>query len=49
MQIGIPRETLGGETRVAATPKTVSQLIALGHSVVVEAGAGAKASYPDDQ
>jgi len=47
MQIGIPRETLNGETRVAATPKTVAQLIKLGHSVVVEAGAGAKSAYPD--
>ena len=47
MQIGIPLETLKGETRVAATPKTVAQLIKLGHSVIVEAGAGAKSSYPD--
>ena len=47
MQIGIPRETLAGETRVAATPKTVTQLMKLGHSVVVEAGAGTKSSYPD--
>ena len=47
MQIGIPRETLAGETRVAATPKTVTQLMKLGHNVVVEAGAGAKSSYPD--
>jgi H+-translocating NAD(P) transhydrogenase subunit alpha len=47
MQIGIPLETLKGETRVAATPKTVTQLIKLGHSVIVESGAGAKSSYPD--
>jgi H+-translocating NAD(P) transhydrogenase subunit alpha len=47
MQIGIPLETLKGETRVAATPKTVAQLIKLGHSVIVEAGAGTKSSYPD--
>lgn len=26
MQIGIPRESLAGETRVAATPATVEQL-----------------------
>jgi NAD(P) transhydrogenase subunit alpha len=49
MQIGIPLETLKGETRVAATPKTVDQLIKLGHSVIVEAGAGAKSSYPDGE
>ncbi|HOC13807.1 MAG TPA: Re/Si-specific NAD(P)(+) transhydrogenase subunit alpha [Propionicimonas sp.] len=47
MQIGIPLETLHDETRVAATPKTVAQLIKLGHEVIVEAGAGAKSAYPD--
>ncbi len=47
MQIGIPREVSAGETRVAATPKTVAQLIKLGFSVAVEAGAGVKSSYPD--
>ena len=47
MQIGIPLETLKGETRVAATPKTVAQLAKLGHSVVVESGAGTRSSYPD--
>ncbi len=46
MRIGIPREP-GGETRVAATPKTVAQLIKLGYEVAVEAGAGARSSYPD--
>ena len=47
MQIGIPLETLAGETRVAATPKTVAQLIKLGHDVIVETGAGGKSSYRD--
>lgn len=47
MQIGIPKETLNGETRVAATPKTVAQLIKLGHSVIIESGSGVKSSYPD--
>src|ERR1019366_9052980 len=36
-----------GETRVAATPKTVAQLIALGHDVRMESGAGALASFTD--
>ncbi|MRG59011.1 Re/Si-specific NAD(P)(+) transhydrogenase subunit alpha [Agromyces sp. CFH 90414] len=36
------------ETRVAATPATVKQLISLGYDVVVEAGAGAASSFPDD-
>ena len=40
MRIGVPRESKAGETRVAATPKTVDQLSGLGYDVVVEAGAG---------
>ncbi|OFJ54117.1 Re/Si-specific NAD(P)(+) transhydrogenase subunit alpha [Mycolicibacterium grossiae] len=47
MQIGIPRESHPGETRVAATPATVGQLLKLGYSVVVESGAGEKASFTD--
>ena len=47
MQIGVPRETRPRETRVAATPKTVGQLIALGYDVVVERGAGVGASFDD--
>ncbi len=37
-----------GQTLVAATPKTVAQLTALGYDVQVEAGAGADAKFPDD-
>jgi NAD(P) transhydrogenase subunit alpha len=47
MIIGIPRESLPGETRVAATPQTVGQLIKLGYEVVVEAGAGVGSSFSD--
>ncbi len=47
MLIGVPRESKAGERRVAATPKTVEQLVKLGHQVVVESGAGASASYED--
>ena len=47
MRIGIPRESRPGETLVAATAKTASQLTALGYDVVVEAGAGAAADQPD--
>ncbi|MDQ4212916.1 Re/Si-specific NAD(P)(+) transhydrogenase subunit alpha [Microbacterium sp. ASV81] len=36
------------ETRVAATPVTVKQLIALGYDVAVQAGAGALSAFPDD-
>ncbi|MEZ9420021.1 Re/Si-specific NAD(P)(+) transhydrogenase subunit alpha [Vibrio breoganii] len=45
MQIGVPRESLAGETRVAATPKTVEQLIKLGFDVSIEGEAGALASF----
>lgn len=47
MRIGIPRESKPGERRVAATPKTVDQLIKLGYTVTIEAGAGAEASFED--
>jgi len=47
MIIGIPRESHAGETRVAATPQTVGQLIKLGYSVVVESGAGDASSFTD--
>ncbi|WP_421339970.1 Re/Si-specific NAD(P)(+) transhydrogenase subunit alpha [Aeromonas veronii] len=47
MQIGIPRESLAGETRVAATPATVEQLKKLGFEVAIETGAGLSASFDD--
>ena len=47
MRIGVPRESKPGETRVAATPKTVQQILKLGYDVAVESGAGLASSYPD--
>lgn len=47
MRIGVPKESKPGETRVAATPKTVGQLIGLGYEVLVEAGAGQRSSFSD--
>ena len=47
MQIGIPTETVAGESRVAATPETVKKLINAGHSIVIQRGAGVKAAYID--
>ncbi|GGX96220.1 Re/Si-specific NAD(P)(+) transhydrogenase subunit alpha [Vogesella alkaliphila] len=47
MQIAIATERLAGETRVAATPETVKKLVAMGHTVVVETGAGRHAAVPD--
>ena len=48
MHIGVPRERQAGETRVAATPRTVEQLRALGYEVVIEAGAGVASTFPDE-
>jgi NAD(P) transhydrogenase subunit alpha len=48
MKIGIVRETYPEECRVGGTPKTIAKLIKQGFEVVVESGAGVKASYSDD-
>ena len=47
MQIGIPKESFAGETRVAATPATVLGLKKLGFTVLVESGAGLGANFDD--
>ena len=47
MQIAVPLEAVSGETRVSATPETAKKLIALGHVVRVQSGAGLAASVPD--
>lgn len=44
--IGVVTEQQG-ESRVAATPETVKVICSLGYEVVVEKGAGTKASFPD--
>ncbi|HYR26057.1 MAG TPA: NAD(P) transhydrogenase subunit alpha, partial [Aquabacterium sp.] len=48
MLIGVPKETLAGETRVAVTPETVKKLKAQGHTVKVQSGAGVAASVTDE-
>jgi NAD(P) transhydrogenase subunit alpha len=45
--IGVLKEARAGETRVAATPATVTQMVKLGYDVVVEPGAGHAADFPD--
>lgn len=47
--IGVPRESLADERMVAATPKTTSQLVALGYSVAIESAAGAGANFSDSE
>ncbi|MCX7694045.1 MAG: Re/Si-specific NAD(P)(+) transhydrogenase subunit alpha [Tepidimonas taiwanensis] len=48
MRIGVPAETAALETRVAATPETVKKLVAQGHVVLVQSGAGVASSATDD-
>ncbi|WP_028227142.1 Re/Si-specific NAD(P)(+) transhydrogenase subunit alpha [Paraburkholderia ferrariae] len=48
MTLAVPRETQAGERRVAATPESIAQLIKLGYTVNVEAGAGVRASFGDE-
>lgn len=45
--VGIPKETMPRERRVAATPESVSRLIQPGFRVQVERGAGAMAYFND--
>jgi H+-translocating NAD(P) transhydrogenase subunit alpha len=47
MIVGVPRETFPGERRVALVPSSVPTLAKGGLEVIVEAGAGTQAGYPD--
>ena len=49
MIVGTPREIKNHEYRVGLTPASVRELVAAGHQVLVESGAGAGAGLDDDQ
>ncbi|MEQ1354514.1 MAG: Re/Si-specific NAD(P)(+) transhydrogenase subunit alpha [Candidatus Acidiferrum sp.] len=49
MLVGVPREIYPGERRVALVPAAVPVLAKAGMEVLVEAGAGASAGYPDTE
>jgi NAD(P) transhydrogenase subunit alpha len=49
MKVGIVKEIRPDEKRVAVAPHTVERLVKDGFEVVIEAGAGASASFPDRQ
>lgn len=49
MRIGVPKEDQERESRVPLTPEAVEVLTAHGHQVIIEAGAGTAANYPDNQ
>ena len=48
MIIGIPKEIMHDEARVAATPDSVKKYVADGHKVLVEKGAGVGATHADE-
>lgn len=48
MIIGVPKEIMQGEARVAATPESCASFIADGHSVLVEKGAGIGSYFLDE-
>jgi alanine dehydrogenase len=49
VRIGVPKEVKNHEYRVAITPIGVHELVAHGHEVVVERGAGSGSSIPDEE
>src|SRR5580693_6298139 len=49
MIVGVPRESFPGERRVAMVPAVIPSLAKAGLDVVVEAGAGTEAGYPDSE
>ncbi len=49
MIVGVPKEIYPGERRVALTPAVVPMLAKAGLEVVIQAGAGVAAGYPDAQ
>jgi len=49
MIIGIPKEIMHDEGRVSAIPETVAKMVADGHKVLVEVGAGNGSFFSDEQ
>jgi NAD(P) transhydrogenase subunit alpha len=47
MKVGVPRETLPGERRVALVPDALAKLKAAGLEILVEHDAGTAAAFPD--
>jgi H+-translocating NAD(P) transhydrogenase subunit alpha len=47
MRITAPAETAPGETRVALVPRSVTQLVSMGATVAIQAGAGTAAGFTD--
>ena len=47
MKLGIPKETVAGESRVATTPEIAKKIVAGGVEVLLERGAGEASHYTD--
>ncbi|PID35920.1 MAG: NAD(P)(+) transhydrogenase (Re/Si-specific) subunit alpha [Rhodobacterales bacterium] len=47
MKIGVPKETIAGENRVAMTPESAGMLQKLGYECLIQAGAGEAAGFSD--
>ena len=48
MKVGVPRETVPGEQRVAIVPEAAAKLVASKHEVIVESGAGTGSGHDDE-
>ena len=48
MRIGVPKEIKTNENRIALVPAGAEALVAAGHTVFVEGGAGLGSGFPDD-
>lgn len=49
MIIGVPKEIKNNENRVGMTPAGVAELVKRGHTVYVQASAGANSGFPDEE
>ena len=49
MIIGVPKESIDGENRVAVIPESVKKLVSSGFEILVEKGAGVNAGYLDSE
>ena len=49
LSVGVVKETIPGERRVALTPKVIEMLTKVGAEVWIESGAGVESGYPDEE
>ncbi|MFO7586458.1 MAG: alanine dehydrogenase, partial [Gemmatimonadota bacterium] len=49
MIVGVPKEIKANENRIALVPAGAEALVAAGHEVIIETGAGEGSNFPDEQ